>query len=299
MNNWGLNNTYDYYEFAIDSLDNSGSGDGQSTSLNWPTFYVGGKNPLSRVKGMKILSAEIPFSYYVFTSTNNSFELSANGTTGWVRVVIPPGNYTKDSILPALKTVIEAALPGVMTVTYNATTMKLDFSGGAVGFGVFFRFPEDILVSPRLWLGFNSGVSGFSGVGSITAQNVALLSGPNYLYINSTMFGQLTHNYLPTGFSPTNGNTGPQIAKVPVNCDSGEIIYYTDPDPQKYFDIGDSNSIQKIDFYLSVGTSEAILDLNGLSFSLKLALLLEKMNMDENQSGLMGQDRVVKRMRPY
>ena len=235
----------------------------------------------------------------MFTSTNNSFELSTNGTTGWTRVVIPPGNYTKDSILPALKTAIEAALPGVMTVTYNATTMKLGFSGGAVGFGVFFRFPEDVLVSPRFWLGFNAGVSGFSGVGSITAQNVALLSGPNYLYINSTLFGQLTNNYLPTGFSPTNGNTGPQIAKVPVNCDSGEIIYYTDPDPQKYFDIGDSNSIQKIDFYLSVGTSEAVLDLNGLSFSLKLALLLEKMNMDESQSGLMGQDRVVKRMRPY
>ena len=106
-------------------MDNSGSGDGQSSTLNWPAFYVGGKNPLSRVKGMKILSAEIPFSYYVFTSTNNAFELSANGTTGWVRVVIPPGNYTKDSILPALKTVIEAALPGVMTVTYNASTMKL------------------------------------------------------------------------------------------------------------------------------------------------------------------------------
>lgn len=72
MNNWGLNNTYDYYEFAIDSLDNSGSGSGGVSALNWPNFFVGGKNPLSRVKGMKILSAEIPFSYYVFTLDNNS-----------------------------------------------------------------------------------------------------------------------------------------------------------------------------------------------------------------------------------
>jgi len=53
MNNWGLNNTYDYYEFAIDSFDNSGSGNGTENALNWPSFYVGGKNPLSRVKGMK------------------------------------------------------------------------------------------------------------------------------------------------------------------------------------------------------------------------------------------------------
>ena len=65
----------------------------------------------------------------------------------------------------------------------------------------------DELASPRLWLGFNAGVFGFTGAGSISAPNVALLSGPNYLYINSTQFGQLTHNYLPTGISPTNGTS--------------------------------------------------------------------------------------------
>jgi len=59
MNNWGLNNTYDYFEFAIDSLDNSGSGSGGVSALNWPSFFVGGKNPLSRVKGMK---------YYAYTN---------------------------------------------------------------------------------------------------------------------------------------------------------------------------------------------------------------------------------------
>lgn len=187
-------------------------------------------------------------------------------------------------------------MPGTVTVTYNASALKLVFSSTA---SLYLRFVEDMITSPRLWLGFNSGVFGVTGAGSFTAPNAALLSGPNYLYINSITFGQLTHNYLPTGFSPVNGNTGPQIAKVPVNVDSGEVIYYTDPDPQKYFDIGDSNSIQKIDFYLSVGTSEAVLDLNGLSFSLKLALLVEKMNQDESQSGYASQDRVVKRMRPY
>ena len=310
MNNWGLNNTYDYYEFAIDSLDNSGSGSGGVSPLNWASFYVGGKTPLTRVKGMKILSAEIPFSYYVFTSRNNTFEVSQNGVGSWIKATIPVGNYTKDTILPgkqkvitlALKAAIEATtVPGVVTVTYNQTTMKLNISGGSVipGFGLFLRFPEDILISPRVWLGFNAGVIGVNGVGNFGAPNVTLLSGPNYLYIKSTTFGQLTHNYLPTGFSATNGNTDPQIARVPVTCDSGEIIYYNDPDPQKYFDIGDSNSIQKIDFYLSIGTSEDVLDLIGLSFSLKLALLVEKMNLDESQSGLMGQDRVVKRMRPY
>jgi len=232
----------------------------------------------------------------VFTLDNNTFEVATTASGPWISVAIPVGNYTKDTIPPVLKSVIEAAIPGTITVAYSASTLKLMFSSTA---SLYFRFAANELASPRLWIGFNAGVLGFTGAGSISAPNAALLSGPNYLYINSVQFGQLTNNYLPTGFSPINGNTGPQISKVPVNCDSGEIIYYTDPDPQKYFDIGDSNSIQKIDFYLSLGTSEAVLDLNGLSFSLKLALLLEKMNMDESQSGLMGQDRVVKRMRPY
>ncbi len=296
MNNWGLNNTFDYYEFAIDSLDNTGSGAGGFSALNWPNFFVGGKNPLTRVRGMKILSAEIPFSYYVFDLKNNSFEVSSSASGPWTQVSIPPGNYNTTTILPVLKNIIEAALVGTVTVTYNSATLKLVFASTA---SLYLRFPEDALVSPRLWIGFNAGVFGFTGAGSFTASNAALLSGPNYLYINSTKIGQLTHNYLPTGFSPVNGNTGPQIAKVPVTVDSGEIIYYTDPDPQKYFDIGDSNSLQKIDFYLSLGTSEQVLDLNGLSFSLKLALLVEKMNMDESTSGYSNQDRVVKRMRPF
>lgn len=296
MNNWGLNNTYDYYEFAIDSLDNTGSGSGGYSALNWPSFFVGGKNPLTRVKGMKVLSAEIPFSYYVFTLTNNSFEVSTTASGPWTLVSIPPGNYTKDTIPPVLKSIIEAAVPGTVTVSYSSATLKLGFASTA---SLYLRFVENPLVSPRLWIGFNAGVYGFTGAGTFTAPNVALLSGPNYLYINSIQFGQLTNNYLPTGFSPFNGNTGPQIAKVPVTVDSGDVIYYNDPDPQKYFDIGDTNSIQKIDFYLSVGTSEAVLDLNGLSFSLKLALLVEKMNQDESQSGYANQDRVIKRMRPY
>lgn len=245
---------------------------------------------------MKILTAEIPFSYYVFTAKNNTFEVSTTSTGPWVVVTFPPGNYTKDTILPVLKSIIETAIPGTVTVTYNQTLMKLNFASTA---SLFFRFVEDVLVSPRLWFGFNSGIVGFNGAGNINAANVALMSGPNYLYINSIKFGQVTNNYLPTGLSPTNGNTGPQIARVPVNVDSGEVIYYTDPDPQKYFDIGDSNSLQKIDFYLSLGTSEEVLDLNGLPFSLKLALLLEKMNNDESQSGSTEQGRVVKRMRPY
>jgi len=39
-NNYGLNNDYDYYEFGIDSLDNSGGYDAGYTPLNWPCKFT-------------------------------------------------------------------------------------------------------------------------------------------------------------------------------------------------------------------------------------------------------------------
>jgi len=93
---------------------------------------------LSRVKGMKILSAEIPFSYYVFTLNNNPFEVSTTASGPWISAAIPVGNYTKDTILPVLKSVIEAAIPGTITVTYNTTTLKLVFSSTACKFLTFY-----------------------------------------------------------------------------------------------------------------------------------------------------------------
>lgn len=70
-------------------------------------------------------------------------------------------------------------------------------------------------------------------------------------------------------------------------------------DPQKWFYIGDNVNFQKIDFYLSLGTDENVLDLNGLSFSLKVGLLIQRMNYDEKFSGYDTENGVRKRFRPH
>ncbi|MES2875516.1 MAG: hypothetical protein V4708_17460 [Bacteroidota bacterium] len=268
------------------------------SALNWPVFFVGGKETLNNVVAVKILSANIPFSYYVFTSNNNVFEVSTDNST-WVTVTIPVGNYTADTMQATLQSIITTAI-GAVTVTYSQSTMKYTF----VAAGIYFKFPlGEGFDNPRLWIGFNSGTQG--GTVSYTAPNAALLSGPNYLYINSTTHGQTTNNYRPRGVVES-GNTGPQMACVPVNTDSGNIIFYTDPgtfflmvDPQKYFSFELSSPLQKIDFYLSLGNNETMLDLNGLSFSLKLGILLRKMNHDETFSGFDTEGGVLKKFRPY
>lgn len=295
-NNYGLNNSYDYYEFGIDSLDNSGSGDGGYSPLNWPNFYIGGKTPLQSVVAFKILSAQIPFSYYVFGASNNAFMVSTSSTGPWTTVSIPVGNYTSTTLPAVLQTILTPVF-GATTVVYNTPQQTFTFTSGGGMYFMFGNSQDDGSTNPRLWIGFTEGISGAST--SFTTPNAVQLSGPNYLYVNSSVWGPLINNYVPDAFSATNGNTGPRLAMVPVDSNSGGIIYYKDPDPQKWFFIGDSPTFQKIDFFLSLGNNENVLDLNGLGFSLKMGLLLEKMNYDETMSGLRHENRVTKRSRPY
>jgi len=306
MVSYGVSNKYDYYEFAIDSRDFSGSGSGGVSGLNWPMFFVGGKTPLTNIVGLKILAAEIPFTYYVFNSGNNTFQVGQDGVT-WADVSIPPGNYTAENITAVLKDIIETAIPALtVTVTYSDITLKLNIASNGSLFLQFGDITNAGNTSVRHYLGFNYGVFGNVGPVNSQAPNAVLMSGPNYLYINSTRFGALTNNYLPQGPNSIAGNTGPQMARVPVNADSGSIIFYRDPgtfflivDPEKYFFLGDSNSMQQIDFYLTAGTGTEPVDLNGVPFSLKLALLVQKMNHDETLSGMRSEGREVKRARPY
>jgi len=152
-----------------------------------------------------------------------------------------------------------------------------------------------------LYIGFPGGVtSSISNV--ITSPNVILLSGANYVYVNSNSLGNLTNMYLPQGaVNLGGGNSGPQMAKIPINCNSGEVSYWQDPDPQKWFDVENLNVLNQVDFYLSLGntTAEIPLKLNGVSFSLKLGILVNTFSHNDLGGGLAHQDRVIKRIRPF
>ena len=97
------------------------------------------------------------------------------------------------------------------------------------------------------------------------------------------------------------GYAGPQMAKIPVNVGSGSVIFWQDPDPQKWFDVENLPILNQLDFYLTLGntTTQIPLQLNGLSFSLKLGVLQNQFVHNDLGGGLQHQERVVKRMRPF
>lgn len=278
-------------------------------------FLLGGKTPLTNIAAVKIIEAQIPFSWYVFNEQNTS--QNANGTQ-WTVVEtggpnsgtplfpkIRVGNYASGE---ALATELARALNAVSTgyaVVYDPSLLKLNFvtvQPGVTGFSFTFGAPTNSgNFNPRLYMGFPGGTTSSQGTSNIiTSPNTVLISGPNYLYVNSSKFGQLTNLYLPQGaFNLGGGNAGPQMAKIPVTTTSGNVIFWQDPDPQKWFDVENLPLLNQIDFYLTLGntTTQIPLQLNGLSFSLKLAILVNDFNHNSISGGL--RTGIVKRLQPY
>lgn len=310
----GLDQSLRYFEFELDSYDNSGAYNSGTPATDWPIFYIGGKTPLENIAAIKIVEVQIPFTWYVINTTNNTFILNdAQLSPAAGLITIPVGNYTAASLatlLGTLMTAKNAAAGGsiVYTVTYDSVTGKFTFSNNTTAtssvFNLYFTFAGVNYLS-NVILGFNlGGVNTSTKVGIVNgdfiiSSNVALVTGPNYVYINSLKVGQLCNMYLPRGATNLgNGNAGPQMAKVPVNCQPGGVIFWQDPDNTKYFDLENLPSLTEIDFYLTLGnTGQTPLPLNGANFSLKIAVLTNDFTKNDLSGGISHEGRVVKRMR--
>jgi hypothetical protein len=119
-----------------------------------------------------------------------------------------------------------------------------------------------------------STVNAITGIGSqIVSTIIAQVTGPYYLYVNSRRIGSLINFNVSDG-SVTKG-IGPEVARIPVNVQYGSVIFYNDPDANKYFDFFIGGQFDNIDFYLTLGSDQyqKPLDMKGSPWSLKLGLL--------------------------
>jgi len=82
------------------------------------------------------------------------------------------------------------------------------------------------------------------------------------------------------------------MAKIPVNVQSNGIIYWQDPDPEKYFDLEDLFNVADLDFYFTLGNSSNVVEFNGLSFSIKLVVITNKAVSSNLVGGTHMQNRV-------
>lgn len=302
-----------YLEFQLDSADSGQPYIGQVKKTDWPLFLLGGKKPLENIAGFKIIEAQVPFSWYVVNRTNKTFTLTETGQAP-VTVTLVEGNYNAADFGVMLQAQLRAASLRVdlYVVVYDAATLKFKIyndEGISAPFSFTFGSADDSgNTNPRIIMGFDGGslqsqtfTAGPSPNGNLLlAPNVCQVSGPNYIYVNSTSIGTLTDMYLPKGaVNLDKGNSGPQVTKIPVNVLPGGVIYYSDPDPEKYFDLENLANLAQVDFYLTLGNTSAMtpLELNGSSFSLKIGLLIRDGTVVENSVSSWQNDRVIKRIR--
>lgn len=280
MGDYGLNQTLEYVELCLDSWDNSGSGgqvfEGSSSNpslikYSWPQYFFTSKT--LNIAAMKVLQAEIPFVFDVITTSNNTFIFNSAGTN--YTITIPTGTYTGPQLAAQLQTLLSALVVG-FTVVWNTQLLKFIFTNNAATTWSLSFPTRQTAYSP---MGFIPGIIyGFPSVGGVGTQVVspiiAQISGPYYLYVNSSKVGSLINFNLPDG--SITGGIGPEICRIPVNVQYGSVIFYTDPDPTKWFDFFTAVQFDSFDFYLTLGSDQyqKPLDLKGSPWSLKLGLLV-------------------------
>lgn len=267
----GLNDVFVHNEFNMDSNSrDAGTNDN-------PRFVIA--PILDNVLGVKLISAQIPFSYYVFNSRNNTFTLTSTGG-GPFTVTIPVGNYTVTSLAVALAAAMNAVNPGgAYSVTYSATTGRFTITSGTGGYSFTLTFTDPGLLldegpgalSPRLWIGFPAGAS-TSTAGSLTAPYVANVTGPTYLLVLASLGARIAKNVRVNGL---NSEDPPVLAKIPVNVNPGGLILFNDPSESYAFDMSDS-FLQEMEFSLHFGDSNLPVEMNGQPWSLVLQILTKR-----------------------
>lgn len=83
--------------------------------------------------------------------------------------------------------------------------------------------------------------------------------------------------------------------KIPVNTATGSVIFWQNPDPQKWFDIGELKNLASLDIYFTFPNTRTPVAFNGLQFSVKLGILIERKEKSNNL--LSNPDHVSKRIK--
>lgn len=303
--NYGLNNQYRYEEYEFDSLDCDQPENANATAANWPRFYVG--KPLEKVAAIKVLHAAIPRTYYDLLENADIDVSELNGVTKNYTITIHAGIYSGEYFAQTLSQKLNAVSTHTWNVNYQKWNGKLYIEIERTGSNYFIldlNGNENLAALTGLNPELNTSTGYIDPIyPHYETTNIGQFDTLTHLFINSRKIGPLVDLYLPGNglIAPVvNGHTGPQICKVPVNAGPFETILYSDPDPQKWFFVGNTNFNTGIDMYLTKGiaSSTTHLDLNGRGFSVKLGMLIPKDTIIDLTKPIQGNKRVASSTRP-
>jgi hypothetical protein len=252
----GINDVFAYKEIQLDSHQRDAGTNDE------PVFYLA--PAIHNVLAIKVVAAQIPFSYYVFDDHNNRFVLV--DPSGTHDVALPTGNYDAIKLANTLMAVLNAASPthGYFA-SYSAVNGKLTVTADA-DFAL--TFDTDPYASPHVWFGFTAG-SNPSTNKTLVAPGVCLSTGPTYLLLTSSAGSRISNQLRING---TSSDNPPVLAKIPAKSNPWGLIDYQDPDATYFFDMSDAY-LQQISLALQLGSSNRTLAMNGGPWSIVLSAL--------------------------
>lgn len=234
---------------------------GNGTSTNFTISKVG--EPVFNISPtkVKVLSVNIPNSWYGINTNNNVFQFT--DVSGVHTITITPGNYTNTSLESYLSTAMTTASPPntyTVTITNNimtissTVTFSLNFAVASSSYKVFgFEFQS-----------YPTGMT-------ITALRVVKL---NYsdIFVTSNLVNGYDNGVIPY-YDQTNPDMGILIAVPVANSTPGTNVQYINPWQADYINMEQSSfasGSQIMSFTLS--TDDGILSLNGQDWSMVMAV---------------------------
>jgi hypothetical protein len=250
------------------------------------SFEIGSKNratyniekPIGDIMGMKLVSAEVPFSYYAINSSNNSFPVTDAG--GSFTMTITPANYTADELAEVIQTRLNLKSGGNVTTAVYALTYDINRNKFTISANASFSLVFGASGTIAELMGFVPGTTYPSTANTITAPNAADLGGRHYLYLRSNL-GTLLYDSVHSGTQSTNANI---IAKIPVSVNRNEILYFVNPVDQ-FFSLFPTRNTN-FEFYFTQGEADVPIDFNGLGFSLKIGMFVQMKNTYGTSTGM-------------
>lgn len=237
-----------------------------------PTYFnVNLKQPL-RLKNSKnywmcrIASVQIPYSFKIVNSTNNTLNISTTrGTTNTATLTIPSGNYTITSLLDTLKVLLLAHfqttysyLP-TFSFVYNPNTQfaTLAMTGDATPTTVSFTFLNNFIGG---MMGFTTNQTiGFAPALTATSTQSVLVNPVSYLCVRSDTLIQ-NQAYESIVEQDVQSDI---LCKVPIVDLPRSWIQYEPPIALQIT----NKIIDNIQVYLTNNLTYDLIDLNGLEWS--------------------------------
>lgn len=174
------------------------------------------------VVAIRLLSMEIPMSYYVFTTAkgNTSFLIKEPSVNNFVTITIPDGNYTIPDLCSAIQDVlISVTGNSTYTVCYNTSTLKINISNITNEFRIDTitgSLPQGLFWGLGYFLGFDKGIY-ISTNKSLTGLRIMNINPYNYMILDLGDLNMIQEGLTVKGY----------FTKVPLNVNNFNYVYLT------------------------------------------------------------------------